>query len=271
MGNNILLNDLLQINDLSNCKIRLVKSHKQTNPLKFMGGEDREMLDNWLLWNYSNKSFKVDDVVIGLIRIGDGKDDRWVLFDVAKIIEDLGVKKGVGYKKKTLDIYKKFLGRVVVSYKNKSQNLIRLAESLIEECVVSQIMDREFEDNKFPGYDNVDVNWSDLKRCISTDSWKTALQNQKGVYLITDTKSGKMYVGSAYGENMIYGRWMSYVKNGHGGNVDLKKLSFEDIKLNFKYSILEIYKYSVDDQVIIDRESWWKRVLMSREYGYNKN
>jgi hypothetical protein len=56
------------------------------------------------------------------------------------------------------------------------------------------------------------------------------LQNQKGVYLITDISNGKMYVGSAYGENMILGRWESYVKTYHGGNVGLKKLNDDHIK-----------------------------------------
>jgi len=106
---------------------------------------------------------------------------------------------------------------------------------------------------------------------LEKDIWRTALENQKGVYLITDVSNGKRYVGSAYGENMILGRWLSYVRTGHGGNVGLKDMTFEHIKQNFRYSILDIYKSSTDDKVIINRESWWKEVLLSREYGYNKN
>lgn len=102
-------------------------------------------------------------------------------------------------------------------------------------------------------------------------TWKTALQNQKGVYLITDISNGKMYVGSAYGENMILSRWQSYIKNGNGGNVGQRYLDFNYIKKNFRYSILEIYKSTVEDQIIIDRESWWKEVLQSRNFGYNGN
>jgi len=80
-----------------------------------------------------------------------------------------------------------------------------------------------------------------------------------------------MYVGSAYGENMILGRWNSYVRIGHGGNVELKKINFGHIKKNFEYSILDIFKSTTDDQIIITRESWWKSVLKTREFGYNKN
>jgi hypothetical protein len=80
-----------------------------------------------------------------------------------------------------------------------------------------------------------------------------------------------MYVGSAYGEYMILGRWNSYVKSGHGDNVELKKISFEHIKKNFEYSILDIFKSTIDDKTVIDRESWWKNVLKTRDFGYNLN
>ena len=80
-----------------------------------------------------------------------------------------------------------------------------------------------------------------------------------------------MYVGSATGEDMILGRWKSYIKNGNGGNVGLKKLDFEYIKSNFTYSILDIYKSTVNDESIIARENWWKETLHTRQFGYNKN
>lgn len=149
--------------------------------------------------------------------------------------------------------------------------MIRRAESVIDECIVFQILPNTFEDDYFPGYDKVNITWEELKRIIEKNSWKTALQNQKGVYLITDKSNGKMYVGAAYGENMILGCWKEYIENGHGGNESLKKLSFKHIKQNFKYSILEIFKSTMDDQIIIDREAWWKEVLQTRQFGYNEN
>lgn len=98
------------------------------------------------------------------------------------------------------------------------------------------------------------------------------MENQKAVYLIVDTKTGKKYVGSAYGDNMLLGRWRNYIANGHGGNKLLKSLDFEYIKENFKYYILEIFKSSVDDEIIINRESFWKEVLLTRtDFGYNGN
>jgi hypothetical protein len=124
---------------------------------------------------------------------------------------------------------------------------------------------------KFPGYEYINLSWKELKYVIDIESWKTALQNQKAVYLITDIFSGKMYVGSAYGENMLLNRWQNYIKSGHGGNIELEKLSREYIENHFRFSILDIFKSTTDDQVIFRRESWWKNTLLTRTFGYNAN
>ena len=149
--------------------------------------------------------------------------------------------------------------------------MIRLANSVIHQCEIEQILPDCFDNDIFPGYENVDLSWSDLARIIEKDTWKTALRNQKGVYLITDASNGKMYVGSAYGENMILGRWKSYIKNYHGGNEKLKALREEHIQNNFRYSILDIFKATTDDNIILKRESWWKSTLKTRDFGYNIN
>ena len=266
----IKLNDLLQIENLNNCKVRFLTSlSKDVNPLDLFRDNDSNELTNWLLWNYSKqKSFSLGQIAIGLVRT---HGDKWLLFNVSTIVKDLNMFNAVGFEHEALDQYKKYCGRVIVEFKNKSQNLVRRASSVMEECYVAQVLENKYEDDEFPGYDEVNLSWYSLKRVINKGVWKTALENQKGVYLITDVSNGKMYVGSAYGDNMIYGRWTQYVKNGHGGNAELKILDFEHIKSNFRYSILEIYKSITDDRLIIRRESWWKETLRTRIFGYNKN
>ena len=44
--------------------------------------------------------------------------------------------------------------------------------------------------------------------------WENALKNVKGIYAITDISNGKIYIGSAIGENGIWQRWCSYAKEG---------------------------------------------------------
>lgn len=241
------------------------------NPIEvFKNGDISTMLEGQY-WNYNkNKSYKAGQTTIGLVKIKP-TEDLWLLFHIGKVTKDLNKLNGVGYEYEDLPEYEKYLGRLIVKFKNKAQTMIRNADSVINDCDVSQILPDTFDNDIFPGYDKVNISWDELSRVIEKGNWKTALQNQKGVYLMTDISSGKKYVGCAYGENMILGRWRAYVKTGHGGNVGLKALKFDHIKKNFRYSILDIYKSTTEDQTIIERENWWKEILQSRKFGYNEN
>jgi hypothetical protein len=278
----ILLNDLLNLNNLENVKIRFNKENREDyNPIKFFK-EDHSRLLKGQFWNYSkNKTFREGNIAIGLARI---EGDKWLLFDISTITKDLNKFNDVGYEHEPISKYEKYFGRIIIKYHNRSQNLVRLAKNLIEELEVIEILPEEFNDDDFPGYENINLSFDDLKRVLERKDWKTALENQKGVYLITDTNTGKLYVGSAYGEKMILGRWTTYVKSGYDKNeiengkypnkrfqelVKDKGMSY--IKKYFRYSILDIYKSTTDDKIIINRESRWKDVLRSREFGYNAN
>jgi hypothetical protein len=61
-------------------------------------------------------------------------------------------------------------------------------------------------------------------KCIinsGKEDWYNNLSTVKGIYLITDNNN-KLYVGSAYGVEGIWGRWKEYVNtNGHGNNIAL--------------------------------------------------
>jgi hypothetical protein len=271
-NNKILLNEILKLDNLEDVKVRFnLMFEDNWNPIEIFKNKDFDILLGGQYWNYKKKkSYKFGQTTIGFIKI-NSTDDLWLLFHVGKITMDLDKLDGVGYEYEVLPQYEKYFGRLIVKFKNKSQNMVRMANSVINDCEIVQIIPDTFDNDIFPGYDKVNISWEELSRVITKESWKTALQNQKGVYLITDTSNGKMYVGSAYGENMISGRWQSYIRTGHGGNVELKKLSLDYIKKNFRYSILDIYKSTIDDQNIISRESWWKDVLQTRIFGYNKN
>jgi hypothetical protein len=270
--NSIRLNDILRLENLDNVKIRFNLMFQQNwNPIEIFKNGDISTMLRGQYWNYNkNKSYKAGQITVGLVKIKPTEDD-WLLFHIGQVTKDLNKFNDVGYDFKDLPEYEKYVGRLIVKFKNKAQTMIRNAESVIDDCYVSQILPDTFDNDLFPGYEKVNISWDEMNRVLEKSNWKTALQNQKGVYLMTDMLNGKMYVGSAYGENMILGRWRAYVKTGHGGNVGLKTLPFDYIKQNFKYSILDIYKSTTDDQIIIDRESWWKEVLQSRKFGYNEN
>ena len=143
---------------------------------------------------------------------------------------------------------------------------------------VLQLLPAAFDGDEFPGYDNVRLSYTQLASILERrkQTWIAALENQKAVYLITDTNNGKQYVGSATSDNgMLLQRWSNYVENGHGGNKELvtlvKEKGFDYVQKYFQYSILESYNARIDDCVVLKRESWWKDVLQSRRFGYNGN
>lgn len=271
----IKLNDILGLKDLDKVKIRFNLSNDSWNALKLY----HENPNRLLIGNFHNskkkKWFKENEIVIGLAQI---KNDDWLLIDISRItkrydkLDDgkTSSKINTFYEHENLKDLKKYFGRLIVKF-HKYQSFVTLNGDIIDDLIVKEILPNALENDLFPGYDKVNISWGDLKRVINKDTWKTVLQNQKGVYLLTDTSDGKKYVGSAYGENMILGRWIAYVKTGHGGNKGLRALTFGHIKENFRYSILDIYKSTTDDQTIIARESWWKEVLQSRKFGYNEN
>jgi len=123
----------------------------------------------------------------------------------------------------------------------------------------------------FVSYDEIQLSFYDLKKLMtqssSNFSWVSALSSVNGIYLIKDKKIGKLYVGSAYGENGIFGRWSSYSQNGHGGNKELKGLD----PINFEFSILEIAPPTSSADEVIQRENRWKIKLGTREFGLNRN
>jgi hypothetical protein len=83
-----------------------------------------------------------------------------------------------------------------------------------------------------------------------------------------------VYVGSAYGGDGIWQRWTAYVKTGHGGNKEIKALLKQkgaNYAWNFQFSILEVTDLNANEDHAIKREAHWKKVLLSREFGYNKN
>lgn len=204
--------------------------------------------------------------------------DTWLLTTIKKVTDELNIEGGVNYKGVSVENYSKYFGRVIVKYYKYHQGQGRYLSEIIDQLEVVQILPTTFDGDDFPGYDNVRLTFSQLETIIVRNKrdWIAALENQKAVYLITDTSNGNQYVGSATSDiGMLLTRWKNYVSNGHGGNKLLKEIvsksGFDYIKKCFQYSILENYNARTDDQVILRRESWWKKTLGTRAFGLNSN
>jgi len=118
---------------------------------------------------------------------------------------------------------------------------------------------------EMPSWDKLDLSWDELQ--LIPSSWKVKLSQWRGIYLIFDTTDGLGYVGSAYGEDNILGRWRNYAATGHGGNVKLKDRD----PANFRFTILQRLSPDLSDSDVIAIESSWKARLHTIDHGLNQN
>ncbi|WP_181034275.1 GIY-YIG nuclease family protein [Arthrobacter sp. GMC3] len=128
----------------------------------------------------------------------------------------------------------------------------------------------------FPGFDELILSFSDLQTVIEDsryESWRQILKSVQGIYLISDTKSGKLYVGKADGSERIMGRWSAYAKTGRGGNVAPRELNEVDMSYrnHFQFSILRVFSPGASTTEIDAAENHYKRALLSRQFGLNRN
>lgn len=129
---------------------------------------------------------------------------------------------------------------------------------------------------QFSNYDDVELTFKQLREVVEEHypDYYRALSTVKGIYMIIDGNTGKLYVGSAYGTDGIWGRWASYVETCHGGNYELKKLydeNGEEYFNKFKYLILQILPVKTSDQEVLNIETKYKKRFLTREFGLNMN
>lgn len=134
----------------------------------------------------------------------------------------------------------------------------------------------------FAGFDGVRLTFHDLQEMVEShryEDWRAALREVQGIYLITDSTNGKQYVGKADGAERLLGRWSTYAKDGHGGNVAFRELALEragsgdrtEHARNFVFSILRVFGPSTPASEVNAAESHFKDSLLTREFGLNRN
>ncbi|PXF63005.1 GIY-YIG nuclease family protein [Kangiella spongicola] len=268
---NINLSELLDAELASDCKVHLASWNGKDQPLDvFVNDKAR-----WKGWNeYKGKR---DDFnrkyIFSLIQFYPEKD-RWLfggLFEVIKRYSDR-------YEVELDERYKQYIGRLKIHYSRSGRAKSVLLENQLHRMDVAEILPQIYTGELFPGYENLNLSFKKLELIMRNQKkdWKSALSHIKGVYLISDLKNGRKYVGAAYGITGVWSRWFSYIKTGHGSNDDfgkiIKQFGLDYARENFEFTLLEYRPMRTDDQVIIDREIFWKRALITRtEFGYNNN
>ncbi|WP_298988891.1 GIY-YIG nuclease family protein [uncultured Pseudokineococcus sp.] len=122
----------------------------------------------------------------------------------------------------------------------------------------------------FPGFDRLVLDRAQLEAVMRDHryaSWRTALASVAGIYLITDTRDGRQYVGKADGAESLRQRWGAYAASGHGGNVELRGLD----PATFRYSVLRVFDPATPMRLVDEAESHLKTALDTRRHGLNRN
>jgi hypothetical protein len=162
------------------------------------------------------------------------------------------------------DFYTDWKGKLIVSWPPPERSWWRRAHR--NDMPVIAVLEDSALEAAMPEWDKVELTWEQLG--VLPTRWKSTLSQWRGVYYIFDISDGKGYVGSAYGESNLLGRWLNYAARGDGGN----KLLRHREPRNFRFTILELTAPTSLEGKVIQLESSWKRRLHTHApYGLNDN
>ncbi len=145
----------------------------------------------------------------------------------------------------------------------------------LEKRVVGLRSQGQFE--PCPDYSDIDVRLGKLSEIMANETanptWHDKLTAVGGVYLLSDRRHNRLYVGKAHGKGGFWARWKAYAQK-RSGNVAVDAafgdgtLALEDTWL----SVLQVVPLGPNQARRVDElEARWKVRLRSREVGLNRN
>lgn len=225
-------------------------------------------------WYGNQRNYYPGQTAFSFARI---TDDEWLFISAAKIID---VPQGWFANVEVLNKYAPLFGRLIVKCKkgNTFSRYVFNMSRYLDQAVVKEILPCIYSGEAFEGYDRVHIPFHRLADIFTgriLPTYYEALKKITGVYCLTDTHTGKLYIGSATGEGGVAQRWGNYLDSKHGGNKKLVALyeqkGAEYFEKYFTYTLLEYFGLSYDPVKIIEREQYWKKSLDTIRNGYNDN
>jgi hypothetical protein len=117
------------------------------------------------------------------------------------------------------DIYTEWKGKLIIEWPAPEIAWARWADR--NEFPVKAILDESILIKGVPSWNELLLTWEELRHLPT--SWVQVLSGWTAIYFILDGADGKGYVGSAYGDKKLYGRWSNYRDSGDGGNKLLRE------------------------------------------------
>lgn len=277
MTDEFYLKDLWQPKNIREHKIHFARWNGESEPLRVLA----RSLEEWRRWQewYPNKNDFNRPYIFSLAQM-PGAKNLWMFGGIWSVNGTEVRSDNRKYYTVTLtDDLRPLIGRLKLGRVHKQRGTRLNLEGHYKHFVVREVLPETYTGRFFPGYESINLSFQELEGLVSHNrqDWATALSHIKGVYLITDTKSHRRYVGSAYGDWGVWARWRVYTEAGHGGNVAMREL-LKEHDLNycrkyFRFTLLEHFDTRTNDAIILGRESYWKQVLDTRnvETGLNNN
>lgn len=282
MNNILKLQDLLRFSEeeANNVRVRFSMPNGIEDPKNIYLRDPETVNTKWFLHSgkkYNN--FKPGTIAIHLLLIDK---DLWLMTSIKNITAVHPPEEGkiwdyTCYETNDVLKFQNLCGRTYISFHKDNQSGKYKWSTVSDRLIISKIDNELYGENTFKSY-KFELSFDQLEHIITSGrmDWINALEHIQAVYLITDISNGKHYVGSATNQDdFLLGRWKTYIKSGHGGNVKLKELIEKNgisyIKKNFTYRILDYFGENYPSSKVLESESYWKDVFKSRKFGYNAN
>jgi hypothetical protein len=267
----IKLKEVFPLGELKEYKVHFAKWNQHNQPLDVFT-KDRQEWQGWQEFRPTRDEFN-RPLIFSLARFYH-EPATWLFGGIFRVLK----RHADHYEVELTEIGAGFIGRLKLRSPYNSRAVRVNMEGQYENFEVVEILPEPYTGRPFPGYEDIDLSFEEIETLVRNSrlDWKAALESVKGIYLITDTNTGKRYVGSAYGEAGIWSRWCAYAETGHGGNVELRALvntpDLNYCRANFRFALLEHRPFRAADEIIIARENFWKRLLLTRgKQGLNRN
>jgi hypothetical protein len=162
------------------------------------------------------------------------------------------------------DSFASWKGKLVVDWPPPERSWWRWADR--NEFPIRAIFEDSALEAAMPDWYQLSLAWEDLG--LLPTRWRSALSHWRGIYYVFDASIAKGYVGAAYGNDNLFGRWLNYAATGHGGN----RLRRQRDPKTFRFSILQRGSPDMEAEEVVRLEASWKDRLHTRSpFSLNDN
>jgi hypothetical protein len=187
----IFLHDIWPIKDLTDYKVHFARWNGEVQPLD-VWARDKQEWQGWQEYRPKRDDFNRPNI-FSLIQFYH-EADIWLFGGVFRVL----ARHKDRYEVELSETGKGFIGclKLRSSYRDRTTRVN--FENHYSSFEVQEILREPYSGRSFPGYEGIDVSFNELETLVRNDrpDWKAALESVKGIYLITDIKTGRRYVGS---------------------------------------------------------------------------